>query len=108
LDEPRGLDISKGWSANSPCFYLPLNAEQDTFADVEEFLLLKGYPRDAEQQIDHKLDSIITHIEQAQKANMEGSNGIYVTPTSLLMDSWDPPHLRMRDFPLKADVNPKV
>ncbi|PVF92105.1 PLC-like phosphodiesterase [Serendipita vermifera] len=99
-DEACGLDLSAGWSANSSYFRLPLDPKQETFSEVEDFFLLRGHPRDAEQQVDLKLDSIISHLERAQKARMEESDHLYITFSSAIGDQSDP-HLH-------AGVNPKV
>jgi hypothetical protein len=100
LDERRGLDISEEWSSKSPYFHLPLNSQRDTFAEVEDFFLLRGHPREAEQQIDLKLDSIIEHIERAQKASMDDSDNLYITFSSATEDQ--------SGSYLNSDVNPKV
>ncbi|PVF92106.1 PLC-like phosphodiesterase [Serendipita vermifera] len=96
-DEPRGLDISKVQPANSPYFYLTLDSHLETVEDLD---LLRGFPRDAEQQIDLKLDSVIAHLERAQKASMEGADRLHVTYTGETADG--------SDSQLKGDVNPRV
>ncbi|PVF99172.1 PLC-like phosphodiesterase [Serendipita vermifera] len=99
-DQARGFDLFTGLSANSPYFRLRLDPKRETFAEVEEFFLLREHLRDADQQIDLKLQSIIAHLERAQKARMEELDDLYVTFSGAIGDQ--------SDSHLYADINPKV
>ncbi|KAG8816744.1 hypothetical protein FRC17_000203 [Serendipita sp. 399] len=98
--QPLGFGVSEDWKVNDGNFKIALDPDTNTtFAQIEDFYLLIGHPRDTEWQLGEKEKATIQHLERAQAAIESGSRDLWITFSSAVGDRRTAPD---------EDVTPRV
>lgn len=80
------FDVSSNWGYNSEYFGIRLNEDGTNMAWIEDFYLLKGYPRNEKEQIKIKWEHTKTHLQRAQAELETDDNNLWITFSSAVGD----------------------
>ncbi|KAG8759507.1 hypothetical protein FRC14_005795 [Serendipita sp. 396] len=97
--QPVGFGVSEDWKVNDGNFKIALDSDRKTFAQIEDFYLLIGRPRDTEWQLGEKEKATMQHLERAQAAIEHDSGDLWITFSSAVGDRRTAPD---------EDVTPRV